>query len=246
MRKKMVSLVPTPHIGAKKNEIARHVLMPGDPQRAKYIAKKYLRNPKLVTSIRGILGYTGFYKQKKITIIAHGIGIPSIGIYAYELFNFYDVSTIYRIGSAGSYQKDLGVGAVVLVKKAWNDSNVSKWWNVVEDEKNIFYPTKKCNDNILKTAKKMKINIFQKNVSSEDCFYKDYSVLNARKLMGNVNVCEMESYALFALAKKFNKKAACLLTISDNLITKISMSANQRINNFNQMIKLALEAIINE
>ena len=242
----MVSLVPTPHIGAKKNEIARHVLMPGDPQRAKYIAKKYLRNPKLVTSIRGILGYTGFYKQKKITIIAHGIGIPSIGIYAYELFNFYDVSTIYRIGSAGSYQKDLGVGAVVLVKKAWNDSNVSKWWNVVEDEKNIFYPTKKCNDNILKTAKKMKINIFQKNVSSEDCFYKDYSVLNARKLMGNVNVCEMESYALFALAKKFNKKAACLLTISDNLITKISMSANQRINNFNQMIKLALEAIINE
>lgn len=92
----------------------------------------------------------------------------------------------------------------------------------------------------------MKINIFQKNVSSEDCFYKDYSVLNARKLMGNVNVCEMESYALFALAKKFNKKAACLLTISDNLITKISMSANQRINNFNQMIKLALEAIINE
>ena len=242
----MVSLVPTPHIGAKKNEIARHVLMPGDPQRAKYIAKKYLRNPKLVTSIRGILGYTGFYKQKKITIIAHGIGIPSIGIYAYELFNFYDVGTIYRIGSAGSYQKDLGVGAVVLVKKAWNDSNVSKWWNVVEDEKNIFYPTKKCNDNILKTAKKMKINIFQKNVSSEDCFYKDYSVLNARKLMGNVNVCEMESYALFALAKKFNKKAACLLTISDNLITKISMSANQRINNFNQMIKLALEAIINE
>lgn len=242
----MVSLVPTPHIGAKKNEIARHVLMPGDPQRAKYIAKKYLRNPKLVTSIRGILGYTGFYKQKKITIIAHGIGIPSIGIYAYELFNFYDVSTIYRIGSAGSYQKDLRVGAVVLVKKAWNDSNVSKWWNVVEDEKNIFYPTKKCNDNILKTAKKMKINIFQKNVSSEDCFYKDYSILNARKLMGNVNVCEMESYALFALAKKFNKKAACLLTISDNLITKISMSANQRINNFNQMIKLALEAIINE
>lgn len=114
----MVSLVPTPHIGAKKNEIARHVLMPGDPQRAKYIAKKYLRNPKLVTSIRGILGYTGFYKQKKITIIAHGIGIPSIGIYAYELFNFYDVGTIYRIGSAGSYQKDLGVGAVVLVKKA--------------------------------------------------------------------------------------------------------------------------------
>ena len=114
----MVSLVPTPHIGAKKNEIARHVLMPGDPQRAKYIAKKYLRNPKLVTSIRGILGYTGFYKQKKITIIAHGIGIPSIGIYAYELFNFYDVSTIYRIGSAGSYQKDLGAGAVVLVKKA--------------------------------------------------------------------------------------------------------------------------------
>ena len=242
----MVNLTPTPHIGAKKNEIAKYVLMPGDPQRAKYIAKKYLRNPKLVTSIRGILGYTGFYKQKKITIIAHGIGIPSIGIYAYELFNFYDVSTIYRIGSAGSYQKDLRVGAVVLVKKAWNDSNVSKWWNVVEDEKNIFYPTKKCNDNILKTAKKMKINIFQKNVSSEDCFYKDYSVLNARKLMGNVNVCEMESYALFALAKKFNKKAACLLTISDNLITKISMSANQRINNFNQMIKLALEAIINE
>ncbi len=242
----MVNLTPTPHIGAKKNEIARHVLMPGDPQRAKYIVKKYLRNPKLVTSIRGILGYTGFYKQKKITVIAHGIGIPSIGIYAYELFHFYDVRVIYRIGSAGSYQKNLKIGNVVLVKKAWNDSNVNKWWKVSEDEKNVFYPSKKCNDNILKTAKRMKIKILQENVSSEDCFYKDYSIDDARKLMGNVNVCEMEAYALFALAKKFNKKAACLLTISDNLITKISMSANQRINNFNQMIKLALEAIINE
>ena len=242
----MVNLTPTPHIGAKKNEIAKYVLMPGDPQRAKYIAKKYLHNYKLVTSIRGILGYTGFYKQKKITVIAHGIGIPSIGIYAYELFCFYDVGVIYRIGSAGSYQKNLEVGNVVLVKKAWSDSNVSKWWKVSEDEKNIFYPSKKCNDNILKTAKRMKINILQENVSSEDCFYKDYSIHDARKLMGNVNVCEMESYALFALAKKFNKKAACLLTISDNLITKISMSAKQRVNKFNRMIHLSLEAMINE
>ncbi len=242
----MANLTPTPHIGAKKNEIAKYVLMPGDPQRAKYIAKKYLHNYKLVTSIRGILGYTGFYKQKKITVIAHGMGIPSIGIYAYELFCFYDVRVIYRIGSAGSYQKNLEVGNVVLVKKAWSDSNVSKWWKVSEDEKNIFYPSKKCNDNILKTAKRMKINILQENVSSEDCFYKDYSIHDARKLMGNVNVCEMESYALFALAKKFNKKAACLLTISDNLITKISMSAKQRVNKFNRMIHLSLEAMINE
>lgn len=114
----MVNLTPTPHIGAKKKEIAKYILMPGDPQRAKYIAKKYLHNYKLVTSIRGILGYTGFYKQKKITVIAHGMGIPSIGIYAYELFRFYDVSVIYRIGSAGSYQKNLEIGNVVLVKKA--------------------------------------------------------------------------------------------------------------------------------
>lgn len=242
----MNNLIPTPHIAAKKSEIAKCVLMPGDPQRAKYIAKKYLRHFQLVTSIRGILGYTGFYKQKKITILAHGMGIPSIGIYAYELFHFYDVNTIYRIGSAGSYQKDIKIGNVILVKKAWNDSNVSKWWNVKEDEKNIFYPTKKCNDNILKTAKKLKINILQENISSEDCFYKDCSIAKARKIMGNVNVCEMESYALFALAKKFKKKAACLLTISDNLITKISISAKQRVNEFNQMIKLSLEAIIKE
>lgn len=242
----MISLVPTPHIGARKNEIAKRVLMPGDPQRAKYIATKYLHNFKLVTSIRGILGYTGFYKQKKVTIIAHGIGIPSIGIYAYELFHFYNVSTIYRIGSAGSYQKDLDIGKVILVSKAWNDSNVSKWWKVTEDEKNVFYPTKKCNDNILKTAKKMRINVLQENVSSEDCFYKDYSIFTARKIMGNVNVCEMEAYALFALAKKFGKKAACLLTISDNLITKVSMSPKQRVSKFNQMVKLGLEAIIKE
>ena len=115
----MTNLIPpTPHIGAKKNEIAKYVLMPGDPQRAKYITKKYLHNFKLVTSIRGILGYTGFYKQKKITVIAHGFGFPSIGIYAYELFRFYDVNVIYRIGSAGSYQKNLGIGNVILVKKA--------------------------------------------------------------------------------------------------------------------------------
>lgn len=242
----MTNLTPTPHISAKKNEIAKIVLMPGDPQRAKYIAGKYLSNFKLVTSIRGILGYTGFYKQKRITIIAHGMGIPSIGIYAYELFHFYDVRAIYRIGSAGSYKKELEIGNVILVKKAWNDSNVSKWWNVKEDEKNIFYPNKKCNDNILKIAKKLQIKIMQENVSSEDCFYKDCSISKARKIMGNVNVCEMESYALFALAKKFNKKAACLLTISDNLITKVSIPAKQRINKFNQMIKLGLESIINE
>ena len=242
----MLRLIPTPHIGATKSEIAKYVLMPGDPQRAKYIAKKYLYNPKLVTSIRGILGYTGFYKQKKITIIAHGIGIPSIGIYAYELFHFYGVNTIYRIGSAGSYQKNIGIGNIILVKKAWSDSNVSKWWNINEDERNIFYPTKKCNDNIKKTKKRLKINVLQENVSSEDCFYKDYSILEARKIMGNVNVCEMEAYALFALAKKFNKKAACLLTISDNLITKISMSHKQRVNKFNKMIKLSLEAMIKE
>lgn len=242
----MTNLTPTPHISAKKNEIAKFVLMPGDPQRAKYIAEKYLRNFKLVTSVRGILGYTGFYRKRKITVIAHGMGIPSIGIYAYELFHFYDVSVIYRIGSAGSYKKELGIGSVILVKKAWNDSNVNKWWNIKEDEKNIFYPTKKCNENILKTAKELQIKILQENVSSEDCFYKDCSIPKALKIMGNVTVCEMESYALFALAKKFNKKAACLLTISDNLVTKISMTREQRVNKFNQMIRLGLEAMINE
>lgn len=240
--------IPTPHINAKSNEIAKYVLMCGDPNRAKYAAKKYLNNCKLVTSIRGILGFTGNYKNKKVTIIAHGMGVPSIGIYAYELYHFYQVNVIYRIGSAGSYKKDLNIGDIVLVKKAWNDSMVSKWWKIKEDEDHIFYATKKCNDNILKIAAKLKINLTQEFVSSDDCFYKDksFSIKKIKQKIGNIGACEMEAYALFALAKKFKKKAACLLTISDSLVAKKFMTSFDRVVKFNHMIKLALEAIINE
>lgn len=118
----MISVIPTPHNEAKKTDIASKVIMPGDPKRAEFIAKNFLKKVKLVNTVRGALAYTGYFENTKVTVMAHGMGIPSIGIYAYELFKFYDVDVIYRIGSAGSMNKKLKVGTCFLVKEAWSNS----------------------------------------------------------------------------------------------------------------------------
>ena len=239
--------IPTPHNEAKQNDIASYVIMPGDPKRAQFVAKNFLKKAKLVNTVRGMLAFTGYYKNVKVTIMAHGMGMPSIGIYAYELFKFYNVKAIYRIGSAGSLNKKLKIGTCFLVNAAWSDTNFHKWLKVKTDQKNIFFPTIKCNANILKTAKTIKLPINTYKIFSSDCFYSEYSPQQVIKITNGANAIEMESFSLFAIAKKLNKKAACLLTISDSLVSKEKpLSADKRVTSFKNMIKIALEAIIKE
>ena len=229
----------TPHINAKEGSIAKTVLMPGDPLRAKYIAETYLENPKLVSDVRNMLMYTGKYNGKKITVAGGGMGCPSIGIYSYELFKFYDVKNIIRIGSAGSYQKDLKLYQTVLATEAYSDGTAFAKL-VLGKNTHVTKPSKSLNNKIIKTAQKLNIPLVEGRVHSSDVFYSSRSVEDTIKDTKAICV-EMESFALFANAKKLGKRAACLLTISDNLITNEETSSTERQTSFNDMMKIALE-----
>lgn len=229
----------TPHINAKKREIAKTVLMPGDPLRAKFIADTFLKDVKLVSSVRNMFMYTGKYKNKRISVCGSGMGQPSIGIYSYELFKFYDVNNIIRIGSAGSYEKDLKIYDVFLATEAYTDSTAfSKL--VLKKDMHVLKPSKDLNMKIEAKAKKMDIKLKKGRVHSSDVFYSSRSVKDTIKDT-EARCVEMESAALFANAKLLKKNAACLLTISDNLITKEETSAKERQEAFTTMMKLALE-----
>ncbi|QJR44449.1 purine-nucleoside phosphorylase [Mycoplasma miroungirhinis] len=229
----------TPHINAKDNEIAKYVLMPGDPLRAKYIAENYLKNVKLVSNVRNIFMYTGDYQGNKVSICASGMGIPSIGIYAYELYNFYGVEAIVRVGSAGSYEENLKLYDLVLASSCYGE-NVSfrKAFNLPQEH--LAYPNAKINLQIENSAKKLNIDLKTLHIHSEDAFYTNENA-QARKARSNNAACvEMESYGLFTIAEKLNKKAACILTISDNLVTKEYTTSDEREKSFNKMMELAL------
>ena len=232
----------TPHIESKIEDISNIVLMPGDPLRAKYIAEVYLTDYKLVNSVRNMLAYTGTYKGKKITVFASGMGIPSIGIYSYELFKFYNVDTIIRIGSCGSYQKDINVYDVILVDKAYSKTNYDDAEGVMD---NLFKEaTSDINTVINETAKNLNINLKRGTIHTKETFYDDnhyLDLVNRYNLLG----VEMEAFALFHNAKLLNKKASCVLTVSDNLITGEEITSEQREKSFNQMIELTLEASLN-
>lgn len=228
----------TPHINAKKGEIAKTVLMPGDPLRAKFIAETFLEDVKLVNQVRNMFMYTGTYKGKPVTIAGSGMGCPSIGIYSFELFKFYDVENIIRIGSAGSYKEDLKLYELVLATEAYSDST-SFAELVLEEKTNVTKASPKLNELIEKSAQKQGINFKEGRVHSSDVFYS--SIPLAKRIETTQSLCvEMESYALFTNAKKLNKNAACLLTISDNLITSEETSAEERQNKFLEMMKVAL------
>jgi len=231
----------TPHIEAKKEEIAKTVIMPGDPLRAKFIAETYLKDYKLVNIVRNIYAYTGYYNDKQVTIMASGMGMPSIGIYSYELYKFYDVESIIRVGSAGSYTKDLNLYDVVLVNGCYSESSYAKTQN--DCEENILYANSNLNFWIKKTAEENNIPITIANVHSSDVFYKENN--NYQELYQKYGcVCvEMESFALFHNANVLNKKAACLLTISDSLVTKEETTSLERQKSFNKMIELALNSL---
>lgn len=232
----------TPHISAKKNDIAKIVLMPGDPLRAKWIAENFLDNYKLVSEVRGMYCYTGTYKGKKISVMGHGMGIPSIGIYSYELYNFYNVDLIIRVGSSGSYSKDINLGDIILVDKAYSESTYAKELGL-RNNKIITCPSKDINNIIYNTSNEMNKKITIGTCHSADAFY---SKKNINEIIRDTNsICvEMEAYGLFANAKKLNKKAAVLLTCSDSLITKESMNYKKRQTSFKDMIHIALESIL--
>lgn len=234
----------TAHNTAKKGEIAKVVLMPGDPLRAKWIAETFLTDVKKVNEIRGMFAFTGKYKNKEITIMGHGMGIPSIGIYSYELFHFYDVDVIIRIGSAGSYSKDVNVGDLILTKDAYSDSLFAATIGVNANNKTL-EANKELNELIKKTATENNIALIESRVHSSDVFYGNkLSIEEIINQTGGSKVVEMESFGLFANAIKLNKKASTLLTCSDSLVTHEAMSAEDRQNKFTNMVKLALEVAI--
>lgn len=228
----------TPHIEADINDIASTVIMPGDPSRVKYIAENFLENIKLVNTVRGELAYTGYYKGKRITIFSSGMGIPSMGIYSYELYKYYNVENIIRVGSAGAYTKDLNIKDILLVENSYSTSS----YKVEGTNSNLIPSNNELNNIIVNTSKKLNINLKQGNVYSSESFYE--LDLNIEELINKYNIkcVEMETYSLFTNSIYFNKKASALLTISDSFITKEALSSKEREEGFNKMIELALES----
>lgn len=234
--------MPTPHIEAKKEDIAKVVLMPGDPLRAKMIAEKYLEDYKLVNSVRNMLAYTGKYKGVPITVFASGMGNPSIGIYSYELYKFYDVEKIIRIGSCGANSEDIDIYSLILVDKSYSRSaydDILNGENVPYSESSM-----ELNQTILTTAREINYDVLYGNISCTDVFYNE--IENPSRLYNDYGCLgtEMESFALFLNAKKLKKEAACLLTVSDNIITKEKTTSEERQNSLTDMIYLALESAI--
>lgn len=232
----------TPHNEARKEDIAKIVLMPGDPLRAKFIAENFMDNYTVVNSVRGMLAYTGEYKGKRITVMGHGMGIPSIGIYSYELFKFYDVDTIIRIGSCGSYTKDVKVRDVIVVDNAYSESTYAFVQSGFTG--NMIKSNDEINEKIKETAKELNTNIKFSNIHSSDVFYSD--AVDIKEINEKYGCCavEMESFGLFHNANVLNKKAACILTVSDSLVENEELTADERRTSMTNMIKLALETTL--
>lgn len=232
----------TPHIEVKdKNKIAKTVLMPGDPLRAKFIAETYLEDVELVNQVRNMFAYTGYYKGKKVTVMGSGMGMPSIGIYSYELYDVYGVENIIRVGSCGSYTKDINVYDVIIVDKAFSESSYAA--TAFGYQENILNADPSLVEKLNESAKKLNINVFNETIHSSDVFYRAHGDVfkDVRDAYGCVGV-EMESFALFANARHLGKKAACILTVSDSLVTKEVTTAEERQTSFNKMMEIALEA----
>ena len=233
--------LPTPHISAKEGEIAKNVLMPGDPLRAKYIAENFLQDVVCVNKVRNMLGFTGKYKGKTVSVMGSGMGMASIGIYSYELFSFYDVDNIIRIGSAGAISDKINLRDIVMAMGACTDSNYGIQYRL----NGSFAPI--ANFDMLKRAKecaeKLDINAFVGNIYSTDVFYSELDVLHTWKKMGVLAV-EMEAAALYMNAAKLGKNALCMLTISDLPLKGESLSSSEREKGFNKMVEIALETSV--
>ncbi len=233
----------TPHIESKKEEIANIVLMPGDPLRAKYIAEKYLNNYQLINDVRNMFGYTGYYKNKKITVFGSGMGIPSMSIYAYELFHFYNVDCIIRIGSSGSLNKDIKIGDVVLSESVYTESNFA--YSYSNQKKDIEYASVNLNSIIKKVAESKNIAIKAGQTICTEVF-DPYTISKefSKRMEGKGIAAEMEAFALFHIANVLKKQATCLMTISDSQFEKRELTVDERERSLDEMILLALESCL--
>ncbi|MBO5212683.1 MAG: purine-nucleoside phosphorylase [Clostridia bacterium] len=241
-------MTPTPHINAKSGDFAKTVLMPGDPLRSKFIAENFLENARLVNNVRGIQGYTGLYKGKEISVMASGMGMPSMAIYSYELFSFFGVENIIRVGSAGALQKDVKIRDIVLGMGACTDSNFANQYALP----GTFAPI--ASYKLLKLCEEVAMaegaNIHVGNLVSSDNFYSDTLGLSSEELssskwakMGALAV-EMEAAALYMNAARLGKNALAICTVSDHIITGEATSSDERQSSFTQMMKIALETAI--
>ena len=231
--------IPTPHITAKEGDFAKTVLMPGDPKRAKFIAETFLDDPVLVNDVRGVQGYTGFYKGKRVSVMASGMGMPSIGIYSYELFNFYGVENIIRVGSAGAIHPDLHIRDIAIAQGACTNSNYVSQYKLPGNYAPIgsYKLLRKAAD----TAEKMGLHYMVGNVLSSDTFYDDSMSTLEWKKMGVLAV-EMEAAALYMNAARAGKHALCICTISDSIVNdEPPTTAEERQLSFTAMMELALE-----
>lgn len=230
--------IPTPHIEAKnKNDFAKTVIMPGDPKRAEWIAKTFLTSVKLVNSVRGILAYTGKYKNKKVSIMASGMGNPSMGIYSYELFNFYNVQNIIRIGTCGTHEKNLDLGSVIIAENTITNTNYNNMF-----KNNIFKveASKIILNKVKEVSKQKNIEINIGNIFCTDTFYSnEEEVIKKNNCLG----MEMESAALYYNAKMSNKNALAICSVSDNLANKTQLTPLQRESTLKNMVLLALELV---
>ena len=235
----------TPHIESKLEDIAEVVLMPGDPLRAKYIAENFLTDYKLINTVRNMFGYTGYYKGKRVTVFASGMGVPSIGIYSYELYKFYHVEKIIRIGTSGSFHKDVKLLDVVLSTGAYCKSYFDQLLdnqdiNYIEASHNLNDKIKKVADDThipLKIGKTITSDVFDLYTDSEDVFRTNFPG-------DDYLAVEMEAFGLFYIAKKLGREASCLMTVVDSFYDKRSLSSEERETSLNQMIELALDTAV--
>lgn len=235
-------MIETPHMKTDKSLVAKTVLMAGDPNRTKFIADNFLENAVLINDVRGMLGYTGYYKNTKVTIMTSGMGMPSMGIYAYELYKFFDVENIIRIGSAGSFNKDVEIMDIVLSSCSYTEGNFA--YNFSNKKCFSAESSSELDELIIKKAKELKLNIKYGKTFCVECFDPYLETDEYRKRMpDDILAVEMEAFALFYLAKYFNRKASCLLTISDNIINKKAITAEERSKALTDMITLALEVV---
>lgn len=236
----------TSHNEAKKEDIAPIVIMPGDPLRAKYIAENFLKDYKLVNSVRNMLAYTGYYQEKRVTVMASGMGMPSMGIYCYELYKFYDVEAIIRVGSCGVYAENVELLETILINGSYTLGNFAE--NLTGDQINFVLADEGLNKIIETTAMEKKISIIKENMACTECF--DPYIENIEKVISKfpedkkIIGAEMEAFALFYTAKLLNKKASCLLTVVDSIKKKQHLTSEQRQIALNNMIEVALNSII--
>lgn len=234
----------TPHNEADKGMVAKTVLMPGDPLRAEFIANTYLGSVTKFNSVRNMYGFTGKYKNKQISVMGSGMGMPSIGIYSYELYSQYDVDNIIRIGSAGSYCSEAEIYDVVLATEAYSESSYARVQNGYDKDRT--YPSKILNKKIIETSERTGIPLIKGCIHSSDVFYRQDKTPYYKRLYEEKGclAVEMESFALFHNAGVLGKNAACILTISDSFVSHKETTSEERQKSFTKMMELALETAL--